>query len=141
MPCEPARTTADREPGTSGTVLIVEDEVLIRFALADFLRANNFKVYEARDGEEAIQLLSFYRADIDVVFTDVRLPGGIDGFSLAQWVQRYKPGATVMIGSGFAVDLAAATIDDVTFFTKPYDLKAVRLALEAVSHQHRDRAE
>ena len=137
MPYEPARRDAEPESGARGTVLIVEDEVLIRFALADFLRDNNFKVYEAHDATEAIQLLSFYRADIDVVFTDVRLPGAIDGFSLAQWVQRYKPDAAVVLGSGYPIDLAGATIDDITFFAKPYDLKAVRLTLDSLMHQHR----
>src|SRR5258706_14837557 len=121
-----ARTSGSPAPAPRGAVLIVEDEVLIRFALADFLRDNNFKVYEAHNGEEAIQLLSFYKTEIDVVFSDVRLPGGVDGFTLAQWVGRYRPEAAVILGTGYPIDLAGAATAALTIFVKPYDLKSVR---------------
>lgn len=137
MPCEPVRTTHAQETNFRGTILIVEDEVLIRFALADFLRDNNYKVYEAHDADEAIQLLSFYRADVDVVFSDVRLPGALDGFKLAQWVQRYRPEASIILGSGYRIDLPDPMIGDVLFFAKPYDLKSVRTALTDLMAQRR----
>lgn len=137
MPCEPARTTRATEARTRGTILIVEDEVLIRFALADFLRDNNYKVYEAHDAEEAIQLLSFYRAAIDVVFADVRLPGALDGVKLAQWVQAHRPEASIILGSGFRVDLASEGVSNVLFLSKPYDLKIVRTSLADLMQKRR----
>ena len=137
MPCEPVRSSPQPVNGARGTVLIVEDEVLIRFALADFLRDNNYKVYEAHDADEAIKLVSFYRADIDVIFSDVRLPGALDGFGLAQWIQRYRPETAVVLGSGYPVDVAGAKLSDVLFFAKPYDLKAVRSALSDLMQQRR----
>jgi DNA-binding NtrC family response regulator len=138
MPCEPVRSSPKPVNGARGTVLIVEDEVLIRFALADFLRDNRYKVYEAHDAEEAIKLLSFYKTDVDVVFADVRLPGPLDGFALAQWIQRYRPEAAVVLGSGYPVDVAGASLSDVLFFAKPYDLKAVRTALSDLMRQRRE---
>jgi DNA-binding NtrC family response regulator len=137
MPCEPARTAQPSEARPRGTILIVEDEVLIRFALADFLRDNKYKVYEAHDAEEAIQLLSFYRASIDVVFADVRLPGALDGFRLAQWVQAHRPEASIILGSGYRVDLATVGVSNVLFFSKPYDLKTVRTSLADLMQQRR----
>jgi DNA-binding NtrC family response regulator len=137
MSCDPARTSPEPDGKHRGTVLIVEDEVLIRFALADFLRDHNCKVYEAHDGEEAIQLLSFYKADIDVVFTDVRLPGSINGFALANWLERYRPNTAVILGSGYPIDLANVAATGVAAFSKPYDLKAIRQTMDALLDKRR----
>jgi DNA-binding NtrC family response regulator len=137
MPVDPARTSPEPDAKLRATVLIVEDEVLIRFALADFLRDNNCKVYEAHDGEEAIQFLSFYKADIDVVFTDVRLPGSITGFALANWIERHRPSTAVMLGSGYPIDLATVAMTDVAVFSKPYDLKQIRQTMDALLQKRR----
>ena len=116
-------------------VLLVEDEVLIRFALAEYLRERGFKVYEAGNAAEAIQLLSFYKTEIDVVFSDVRMPGPIDGFALAIWIRQNRPGVPVILTSGEVRGWAGESPpqDIGLFFRKPYDLHAVVAQIEAAA--------
>jgi len=80
------------------TVLIVEDEVLIREAVTDHLRECGFLVLEACDAEEAIEILEA-GVDIDVVFSDIRMPG-MGGVALAKWVSENRPGTPVFLASG-----------------------------------------
>ena len=83
------------------TVLIVEDEVLIRMATADYLRGCGYRVIEAGSGDEAVAVLKT-GIRVDVVFTDVSMPGTLNGFGLAQWVRRERPGMRVILTSGVA---------------------------------------
>ena len=74
----PARNTAERhKEAEAPTVLVVEDEVLIRMAIADYLRDCGYRVVEAGNSHEAVRVL---KTDvyIDVVFTDVHMPGSVD---------------------------------------------------------------
>src|SRR5205823_7507871 len=73
------------------TVLIVEDEPIIRLALSDHLQEANFKVFEARSTKEAIEILETSDRIIDLVFVDVQLPGVINGLGLATWVKGKRP--------------------------------------------------
>src|ERR1700679_2098612 len=82
-------------------VLVVEDEALLRLALADHLQGCGFTVLEARDAHEAIEILEAGHG-IDVVFTDVKMPGEIDGFGLAKWVRDNQPGLPVFVASGYS---------------------------------------
>jgi DNA-binding response OmpR family regulator len=137
MSCQPA--TPDPAPAAPAraSILLVEDEVLIRFALADYLRESGHKVYEAHNGEEAIQFLSFYRAEIDVVFADIKLPGTIDGLELARWVKKNRPEAALMLTSGNARTPATDDIADIPYFAKPCDLKAVRTQITTLMQRRR----
>ncbi|HVP86092.1 MAG TPA: response regulator [Rhizomicrobium sp.] len=107
-------------------ILIVEDEVLIRFVLADYLRECGFKVLEAGDAAEAIQILEA-EVDIDLVFSDVQMPGEMDGFGLAQWVRRNRPNLPITLTSGDSKKSAAAKelCENEPFFAKPYDVAKV----------------
>jgi CheY-like chemotaxis protein len=64
-------------------VLIVEDEALIRMDVADFLSSSHVTTVEAANADEALRILSS-RQDIDVIFTDVNMPGSMDGLQLAR---------------------------------------------------------
>ena len=122
---DPARASFTGQATEAPVVLIVEDEVLVRFALADHLREQGFKVYEARNADEAIQLLSFYRGEVDVIFSDIVMPGELDGFELAMWVRKHRPDVQVILNSAYYADIERdSNLRDV-FFSKPYDLKAV----------------
>jgi CheY-like chemotaxis protein len=81
------------------TVLVVEDEVLIRMATADYLRGCGYRVVEAGSGDQAVAVLNT-DISVDVVFTDVSMPGTLNGFALAQWVHRQRPGVRVILTSG-----------------------------------------
>jgi CheY-like chemotaxis protein len=108
-------------------VLVVEDEVLIRLVIADYLRECGFKVYEAATALEAIEILESDKAAIDLVFSDVRLPGEMSGFTLAQWVRTNRPGVPIVLTSGDARKSEAAKelCENEPFFAKPYDVQRV----------------
>ena len=107
-------------------VLVVEDEVLVRMVIAEYLRDCGYVVIEAGNAKEAVAL---FQADIevDVVFTDVQMPGEMDGFGLARWVRQTRPGVDVIITSGAAkaADAAAGLCEDGPFMQKPYEAEDV----------------
>src|SRR5262249_60223603 len=72
-------------------ILFVEDEVLIRMAVADYLRDCGYRVIEAGNADEAIKVLCSNES-VDVVCSDVQMPGSMDGFGLAQWIRRERAG-------------------------------------------------
>jgi CheY-like chemotaxis protein len=113
---------AARTPFRPLSVLVVEDEPLIRLTLVDVLRRDGLVVFEASDVDEAIALLDDNRIFIDLVFTDVRLPGGRDGFDLAKWIRERRPELLIVVTSG---QVAASTVnrelrEGEHFIEKPY---------------------
>ncbi|MCW0235676.1 MAG: response regulator [Ferrovibrio sp.] len=119
------RTTAEAGDDRA-VVLVVEDEVLVRMVIAEYLRDCGYVVIEAGNAKEAVAL---FQADIevDVVFTDVQMPGEMDGFGLARWVRQTRPGVDVIITSGAAkaADAAAGLCEDGPFMQKPYEAEDV----------------
>jgi CheY-like chemotaxis protein len=105
------------------TILVVEDEVLIRLSLSDYLRECGFTVLEAASGDEAIAVLRGRGDDVDLVFSDVQMPGETDGFALARWVRGHHPRIPVMLTSGVAhaVEKAADLCLEGPIVKKPYD--------------------
>ncbi len=122
-------------------ILVVEDEVLIRLVIADYLRECGFKVYEAGTAAEAIEVLESDQASIDLVFSDIRLPGEMNGFALGQWVRTNRPGLPVVLTSGDSKksDAAKELCENEPFFAKPYDVQLVvariRTIIEAKSRK------
>ncbi|MFC3675338.1 response regulator transcription factor [Ferrovibrio xuzhouensis] len=109
-----------------GTILVVEDEILIRLVIADYLRGCGYKVYEASSGDEAMILLQQGELKIDLVFTDTEMPGRIDGFALARWLRANRPEVEViLVGSpAKATDTASDLCDDGPL-PKPYHPQVV----------------
>ncbi len=104
-------------------VLIVDDEPLLRLMNADVLTDAGFDVIEASNADEALVLLDQNR-DVRVVFTDVEMPGQIDGFALADRIGRTYPSIGVVVTSGRR--LPSATFDATQrFVPKPYSLDHV----------------
>jgi DNA-binding response OmpR family regulator len=108
------------------TVLVVEDEVLVRLALADYLRDCGLRVFEAYDVDEAKAILES-NAGVDVVFSDVQLRGAQDGFALARWTREHHPGVQIILTSGWAgaADKARALCHEGSVMDKPYEHEAV----------------
>lgn len=79
-------------------ILLVEDEILIRLAMADDLRLAGFTVVEASNADEALHVLSTM-PDIALVVTDIRMPGRMDGVGLANWVRSNAPLVKIAIAS------------------------------------------
>jgi len=97
-------------------ILVVEDEILIRLAMADDLRRSGFNVIEASNAEEALSVLST-TPDIALVVTDIRMPGRIDGLALANWVRRHAPRVKVAVASA-NIEIGMAQLFDAVF-SKP----------------------
>jgi CheY-like chemotaxis protein len=108
------------------TILFVEDEVLIRMDMAEFLRQSGYRVSEAANVAEAIDALSSKFA-VDLVVTDVKMPGSMDGFALAEWVRANRAGVEVIICSGDAEAKERASQSQIlgAFLLKPYTGRAL----------------
>jgi two-component system, response regulator PdtaR len=105
-------------------VLIVEDEPLVRMLGADVLEEAGFEVVEAFNGDEALAVLQA-RPDINVLFTDVNMPGSLDGLDLARIVHERRPDIKLLIASG-QVRLGEDQIPDAgRFLAKPYGPEAI----------------
>lgn len=105
----------------SHTILLVEDEVLIRMAVSFHLQGCGFRILEAENADEALALL-VSEPKIDLVFTDVRMPGSIDGLGLAKWLLSHRPRIAVIIASGdSAKEKLVRGLDGVLVFSKPYN--------------------
>ncbi|HVY99449.1 MAG TPA: response regulator [Dongiaceae bacterium] len=100
------------------TVLVVEDDVLIRLDIAGHLRESGYRVLEAANGEEAREILQS-KEPIEIVFSDVNLPGAWTGADLATWLRGAFPGVKVILTSGAVTVLDPATACDL-FLAKPY---------------------
>jgi CheY-like chemotaxis protein len=85
----------------SPVVLIVEDEPLVRIGILENLAEAGFEVIEARNADEAIAILE-QRPDIHVVFTDIEMPGSMDGLRLAHFVRHRWPPIKIIATSGYA---------------------------------------
>src|SRR4029453_7528917 len=97
--CMVRRIPPTSEPARMPTVLIGEDEVLVRMTIADYLRGCGYQVIEASNADEGVSVLKT-ETSVGVLFTDVQMPGSMDGFGLAQWVRRERPGIRIIVTSG-----------------------------------------
>lgn len=120
------------------TILVVEDEVLIRFPIAEYLRECGYRVFEAADVAEAKAVLDA-DAPVHLVFSDVDMPGGENGFALARWVRRHHPDTQVLLTSGLA-NLAekAGDLCDDSPLPKPYEHAAVLQRIQALLRNARN---
>lgn len=100
-------------------VLVVEDEVLIRLDIADELRVSGFCVIEAASAEEALDLLAS-GSQVDVIFSDYRLHGALDGWALRNAVREEYPDLPFILTSA-QVPPAEARAEGIPFVSKPYE--------------------
>jgi len=111
-------------PETRRRILVAEDELLIRMMLSDELRDAGYDVIEAFNAEEAVALLkSLVR--VDLIISDVRMPGSLDGFGLLSVVRDMFPGLPVIITSGHHRPTLGAGDEATQFVPKPYSLEHV----------------
>lgn len=105
-------------------VLVVEDEQFVRMMAVDALEDAGYATVEAQDGDSAMAVLGA-RDDIELVFTDIRMPGTIDGLDLARHIREARPATPVVLTSGHMFegdrDIPAST----PFLQKPYRAAAL----------------
>jgi CheY-like chemotaxis protein len=126
-----AASASENVPATAllPKILIVEDDVLIRAAAAQYLRGSGFTVVEAVDVEQALEIL---RSEaVAVCFADVKLPGTQSGMDLMRIVQAHFPAVKVLLTSG-VVKADEVTLEGVTLLRKPYFLFEVEKHLRAL---------
>ena len=103
------------------TLVVVEDDVIARMVISDYLRKCGYEVIEASNAAEAIAVLS---ADepVDLVFADIQLPGEWDGLRLAEWIRQHRRDTTILLTSGYAksAELAGKLCLPGSFMSKPY---------------------
>src|SRR5688572_14026272 len=116
------------------TILLVEDEVLIRFMAANELRKAGFTVIEAAQAREALSVLKS-ATPVDVLITDIRMPGPIDGVQLATLARELWPNLKIAIASAYTLQWPAVNVID-AFFVKPYNpermIKRIKELLQGI---------
>jgi two-component system cell cycle sensor histidine kinase/response regulator CckA len=127
-PVQPARAKPKaRDLSGAGRILFVEDEDAVRGVAARLLRARGYEVLEAEDGEKALELAEANAGQIDLLISDVIMPG-LDGPSLLRKARPYLGSAPVMFISGYAEAEFSDLLEDepgVTFLSKPIDIKSL----------------
>ena len=106
--------------GKAPVILIVEDEPLIRQGAVRTIEDAGFEVIEAANADEAIRILES-RRDIRVVFTDIHMPGSMDGLKLAHAVRNRWPPIRIIVTSGRELLTEQDLPEGGRFFAKPYN--------------------
>ncbi len=114
-------------------VLIVEDEPLLRIHAATLIEEAGFATLEAGSADEAIKFLET-DARIQIVFTDIDLPGGMDGIRLAAAIRHRWPPIELVLTSGHVKVSDADLPERGHFFSKPYDAGQLIRTLRSLSH-------
>jgi len=108
------------------TVLVVEDDVLIRMPIAQYLRDCGYRVIEAVNADEAMIVLLQREINVDIVFSDIEMPGSVDGFGLAKWIRENRSGMDVILaGTPPRSVEAARDLCEEGSLPKPYDAQVV----------------
>jgi CheY-like chemotaxis protein len=105
-------------------ILVVDDEFLIRTLAVDALRDAGFRTFEAQDAADALRQIHDH-PEIDLLFTDLNMPGGIDGLQLAQIVFETRPEVSLILTSGQERPSNHHIPDQGRFLPKPYTAKAI----------------
>jgi DNA-binding NtrC family response regulator len=118
-------------------VLVVDDEPGIRAFLRDYLQDCGFFPLAVESGDHAAELLEAGAA-VDLVFSDVRMPGRLDGFGLAQWVTEHRPEIPVLLATGdIGKENAAKKLCGAEIIAKPYDLSIAATKIRDVIDRRR----
>jgi CheY-like chemotaxis protein len=123
-----APPTADAEAGFGESVLIVEDDALVRTTLAETLRDLRYQIVEAADADTALTLLEGGAA-ADLIFTDLSMPGSMDGLVFAAAIRLRFPHLPVILTTGHVGVLSGRTLPDgVSFVRKPHNRTGIAAA-------------
>lgn len=119
-PPEPSLAEAPvaTRPGNSGTILLVEDDVAVGIAVEDMLAAAGHQVHRVLSGTAALSVLD-QRGPVDLVLSDVMMPGGLTGLDLAREIRRTRPDLPVILMTGFSTAIAEAEAEGLTVLAKP----------------------
>ncbi|MBN7808861.1 MULTISPECIES: response regulator [Agrobacterium] len=117
---------------SEAVVLVVEDETLVRMATVMSLEDEGFTVFEAANADEAIGILKAHD-EIRVMFTDIDMPGSMDGLKLASAVRDRWPPVKIIVTSGHHNLSDRALPIEGRFFSKPYEVSLVIRAMREMA--------
>ena len=109
-------------------VLVVEDDTLIRLGALDLVENAGCVAVEASNADEAIRILES-RPDIRLVFTDIDMPGSMDGLKLSHYVRNRWPPIHIIVASGKAIVAESELPAGARFFPKPYQHEPIAAAI------------
>ncbi|MFZ3584975.1 response regulator [Loktanella sp. DJP18] len=115
--------------------MIVEDEFLIRMDAVDMICNAGFKTYEASSADQAIQLMDQHR-DIGILFTDIDMPGSMDGLKLAAYVRDRWPPVVIIVASGASGVDHMMLPTGASFFSKPYQTSLISQTLRDIAGRY-----
>jgi CheY-like chemotaxis protein len=134
------KTSLEGKPalrGGSETILLVEDEPAVLTLARGILQRLGYQVFPAPSGDDAAAVWQEHREKVDLLLTDMVLPGNLNGQALAEQLRREKPGLKVLYTSGYSIDVVAPGLSarrDFVFLQKPYHPEAlaqtVRICLD-----------
>jgi DNA-binding NtrC family response regulator len=115
------------------TVLVVEDDLMVRMPIAEYLRDCGYNVLEASDAAEAIAAIDA-EGPVSLVFSDIRMPGKMDGVGLAEWFHSHHPSVPVLLTSGYdgGRTVSPAAMPSNRFIGKPYSQTQVERRIAAM---------
>lgn len=119
-------------PARKDIVLVVEDDPLLRMMAADLVEQAGFDALEAADADEAVLILE-NRTDIRIVFTDIDMPGSMNGMLLAASIRDRWPPIDIIITSGHFNPGGLVMPERSVFFAKPYDSARVTATLQRMA--------
>lgn len=137
-PTESVDSHADEKPeekpaSGNGTVLLVEDEKPLRSMTHMLLTSHGYKVLEAENGSDALGVWARHRSEIDLIFTDMVMPGNLSGLQLAKQALSEKPDLKVIITSGYhtdLVDLEKTAAASIAYLAKPCPPKTLTATID-----------
>jgi len=120
----------------SGTVLVVEDEPGVRDVAVQMLKFTGFNVIEAIDAQSGLEQFNM-NPNIDLVFSDVIMPGGTSGIEMAKEMLAQKPHTLILLATGYSAKAealvnSASKSDNLGVITKPYDINKIPSLISAM---------
>jgi PAS domain S-box-containing protein len=129
----PAEVPEEKPASGNGTVLLVEDETPLRTMTHMLLTSHGYKVLDAENGSDALGVWSRHRSEIDLIFTDMVMPGNLSGLQLAKHALSEKPDLKVIITSGYhtdLVDLEKTSAASIAYLAKPCPPKILTATID-----------
>jgi len=123
------------DTATTPSALIVEDEAILLMLVAETLRDAGYQVYEARDGNAAVDILQAH-SEIDIMISDIRMPG-MNGYEVTNTALALRPGLKVVLMTGYTEEAIPQNIANagIRMLYKPFDIEQIPLLAKSVLGQ------
>jgi len=132
VPAEPLTPEVIAKRRGTETILIVEDDASVRAVVMHVLGTNGYRLHEAVNGHSALEMWDKCGGQVDLLITDMVMPGGVSGHELAQQLQAKKPSLKVIYTSGYSAEVFRGDFvlpSGVAFLRKPYRAEDLHAAI------------